>query len=225
MIENELVPLRSAISSLVSEQVSAIDMELGELNERQRQLGRLARAVASGAELGAQIREKEREIEPLEALVTEMTRATDFGEAESRLADGMNEYLRAINALKPGVWRHTDINVDMSRHGFKFRVGSRRWQSALGGTDSLYFLMAYHYGLLSLSDKSGFHYPGLAVLDMPAEFLGESVEDKENFIVQPFIDLLAQESFEGAQLIVTGASFSGLQGASRQELTKVHVSS
>jgi hypothetical protein len=36
---------------------------------------------------------------------------------------------------------------------------------------------------------------------------------------------LAQESFEGAQLIVTGASFSGLQGASRQELTKVHVSS
>jgi hypothetical protein len=113
----------------------------------------------------------------------------------------------------------------MSRHGFKFRVGSRRWQSALGGTDSLYFLMAYHYGLLSLSDKSGFHYPGLAVLDMPAEFLGESVEDKENFIVQPFIDLLAQESFEGAQLIVTGASFSGLQGASRQELTKVHVSS
>jgi hypothetical protein len=60
---------------------------------------------------------------------------------------------------------------------------------------------------------------------MPAEFLGESVEDKENFIVQPFIDLLAQESFEGAQLIVTGASFSGLQGASRQELTKVHVSS
>jgi hypothetical protein len=84
--------------------------------------------------------------------------------------------------------------------------------------------MAYHYGLLRLSDKAERHYPGLSVIDLPAEFSGEEVEDKENFIVQPFIDLLAQEEYRGAQLIITGASFKDLDGVHRLHLTTVHVS-
>jgi hypothetical protein len=83
--------------------------------------------------------------------------------------------------------------------------------------------MAYQYGLLSLSPVPSMHYPGLAIIDVPGEFLGEEVKDSENFIVQPFIDLLAQESFDGAQLIITGASFDGLQGVQVQRLTHVHV--
>jgi hypothetical protein len=223
MVENELAPMRNAVSSLVHEQLSAIDMALGGLNERQRQLGRLKRAVASGVELGAKIREKEKEIEPLEAKINELARATDFGDAEARLAEGMNEYLSAINVLKPGIWRHSPISVDISRYSFRILVGAKRWQSALGGTDSLYFLMAYHYGLLTLSDKEGCHYPGLSILDMPAEFAGESIEDKENFIVQPFIELLRRDQFQGAQVIITGASFAGLEGAARHRLVNVHV--
>lgn len=58
----------------------------------------------------------------------------------------------------------------------------------------------------------GCHYPGLTIVDVPGDFLGEAISDKENFIVQPFIDLLATEAFDGAQLIITGASFEGLQG-------------
>jgi len=223
MVENELAPMRNAVSSLIHEQLSAIDMALGELNERQRQLGRLKRAVASGTELGAKIREKEKEIEPLEAKINELARATDFGDAEARLAEGMNEYLSAINVLKPGIWRHSRISVDMSRYSFRILVGAKRWQSALGGTDSLYFLMAYHYELLTLGDKDGCHYPGLSLLDMPAEFAGESIEDKENFIVQPFIELLRRDQFRDAQVIITGASFAGLEGTARQRLLNVHV--
>ncbi len=83
--------------------------------------------------------------------------------------------------------------------------------------------MAYHYGLLSLGDKAGCHYPGLAIIDVPGEFSGEAIEDKENFIVQPFIDLLARKEFEGAQLIITGASFTGLAGVHYQRLHHVHV--
>jgi hypothetical protein len=83
--------------------------------------------------------------------------------------------------------------------------------------------MAYHYGLLSLSSKAGRHYPGLAVIDLPGEFSGEAVEDKENFIVQPFVELLGREEYEGAQLIMTGASFVGLEGAHFQRLTHVHA--
>lgn len=83
--------------------------------------------------------------------------------------------------------------------------------------------MAYQYGLLSLSPVADMHYPGLAIIDVPGEFSGEEVKDSENFIIQPFIDLLAQEAFDGAQLIITGASFAGLQGVHVQAQTRVHV--
>jgi hypothetical protein len=83
--------------------------------------------------------------------------------------------------------------------------------------------MAYHYGLLSLSDKPGMHYPGISIIDLPGDFLGESVEDKENFIVQPFIELLSTEPFEGAQVIITGAAFDGLTSVRRQTLREVYA--
>jgi hypothetical protein len=225
MIENELAPLRQAVASLANEELGAIDMALGELNERQRQIGRLKLAVASGSELSEQIRQIEKEIEPLEARVNEVARATDFDEAENRLAEGMNEYLAAISKLRPDIWPHTNASVSISRGSFGIRIGRGRWQTALGGTDSLYFLMAYHYGLLSLSNKDGCHYPGFTLIDMPAEFAGESIADKENFIVQPFIDLLKRNEYEGAQVIITGAAFEGLEGAAMQRLTTVHVAS
>ena len=83
--------------------------------------------------------------------------------------------------------------------------------------------MAYHYGLLTLSNQVSCHYPGISIIDVPGEFSGEAVEDKENFIVQPFIKLLEREEYSGAQLIMTGASFAGLKGARFQRLSHVYV--
>lgn len=223
MIESELAPAKLAISTFVQEEVSALDVALGELNERRRQLGRIAAALQIGQELEERIAKLMDEIRPLQAAVSEAARSTDFDSAASDLEDGMNEYLDAINKLKPGVWRHSPVALDISRGDFRFRIGKRRWHAALGGTDSLYFLMAYHYGLLSLSQKLQRHYPGLSIIDVPGEFAGEAVEDKENFIVQPFVDLLAREGYEGAQLIITGASFAGLQGVHRRHLHKVYI--
>jgi hypothetical protein len=45
------------------------------------------------------------------------------------------------------------------------------------------------------------------------EFSGEDIKDKENLILQPFTDLLKRDEFKGAQLIITGASFTGLEEA------------
>jgi len=84
--------------------------------------------------------------------------------------------------------------------------------------------MAYQFGLLTLSDKDGAHYPGLSIIDVPGEFSGEEIEDKENFIIQPFIDLVGLEKYLGTQVIITGASFKGLEDVNRQTLTTVHVS-
>lgn len=223
-VENELSPARLAVSALVQDDVSAIDVALGAASERQRQIGRIAVALGLGDELTKRIGEFERQIEPLEEKVNEAVRRIDFDAAAAHLEDGMNAYLNAINQLRPGIWRHNAVTIDVSRSSFNMRVGRRNWHQALGGTDQLYFLMAYHYGLLSLSAKAGCHYPGLSIIDVPGEFAGEAVEDKENFIVQPFIELLQQDPYQGAQLIITGASFTNLDGAHRQHLTHVHVS-
>ena len=223
MVENQLAPARQAIAALVQEAVSEVDMALGELNERERQLGRISAALEVGQELTDRIAAIEREIEPLQERVDEAMRATDFDAAASQLEDGMNAYLNAINLLRPGIWQHSPIAADVTRSGFTLRVGARRWQVALGGTDTLYFLMAYQYGLLTLSNKPNRHYPGLSIVDLPAEFSGEAVEDKENFIVQPFIELTTRDEYEGSQLIITGASFAGLDGPHRLHLSHVFV--
>lgn len=222
-IERELAPTKQAVSALVQEEISAIDVALGKASERERQVGRISAALELGDDLTKRVDEIEKKIEPLQEHVDEMARATDFDAAGTLLEDGMNAYLNAINVLRPGVWRHSPVRVDLTKSSFTIRVGARRWNAALGGTDTLYFLMAYHYGLLMLSDKVNSHYPGLAIIDVPGEFSGESIEDKENFIVQPFIDLLNQEQFYGTQLIMTGASFAGLENVQFQRLTHMHL--
>lgn len=222
-IENELAPARAALAALVQENVSAVDVALGRHSERQLQISRLKAALSTGEHLHQQVKDLEDLIDPLKERVEDTLLSADFETPAEWLAEGMNAYLARIAELKPGSWSHSPVSVVLGTRGFSFRVGSRRWSAALGGSDTLYFLMAYHYGLLSLSDKPGMHYPGLSIIDLPGDFLGESVEDKENFIVQPFIELLARESFAGAQVIITGAAFDGLAGVHRQTLRDVYV--
>ncbi|MGA3093337.1 MAG: hypothetical protein ABSD75_32490 [Terriglobales bacterium] len=221
--ENQLAPARNAVSAFVQSGVSAIDMTLGQLNERQRQLGRIHGALGIGTELTSQIRAIEKDIEPLQESVDEAVSRVDFRTAESMLSNGMNDYLKAIERMRPGAWRHNPVTVELSRYNFNIRVGTKRWDAALGGTDSLFFLMAYQYGLLTLSAQPGCHYPGISIIDLPGEFAGEAVEDKENFIVQPFIDLLASHQLAGAQTIITGAAFKDLQNVRHRVLHEVYV--
>ncbi|KQO76094.1 hypothetical protein [Rhizobium sp. Leaf262] len=222
-IDRELAPARSAVGALAQDEISKIDMTLGQLDERDQQLDRVTDALGVGLELTRQISELEKLIEPLEVSVAESTRAIDFDDAAEQLEVGMNAYLEALNQLQPQTWRHSPVRVELSGRSFRLLVGRRLWSKALGGTDSLYFLMSYHYGLLTLSTIEGRHYPGFAIIDVPGDFLGEKIGDKENFIVQPFIDLLGREEYAGAQLIITGASFDGLARAHFQRLNQVHV--
>ena len=222
-IEVELAPARRAVAAVAQADVSAIDMALGKVAERQRQMDRVVAALKFGNSLAEQVQALEDEIKPLQEKVDKATRSIDFDDAAQKLEDGMNAYLVALNMQRPDTWKHNVVEVDISKSSTSFRVGRKRWRGALGGTDSLYFLMAYQYGLLSLSPIADMHYPGLAIIDVPGEFSGEEVKDSENFIVQPFIDLLAQEAFKGTQLIITGASFAGLQGVHVQRQTRVHI--
>jgi hypothetical protein len=75
-----------------------------------------------------------------------------------------------------------------------------------------------------LSNKLDCHYPGFCIIDVPGEFSGEAIADKENFIVQPFVELMKQDDFSGVQLIMTGAAFENLAGAEFQRMTEIYLS-
>jgi hypothetical protein len=64
-------------------------------------------------------------------------------------------------------------------------------------------------------------FPGLLLIDCPAEIEGSTVADKENFVIEPFVDLVAQIGLKSCQVIAAGSSFAGLQGAKRVELNHV----
>ena len=75
---------------------------------------------------------------------------------------------------------------------------------------------------MSLAEKVSCHYPGLLVLDFPAELEdGSTVADKENFVLEPFVDLLSKPSFQSCQVIAAGAAFQNLEGATRIELNHI----
>jgi hypothetical protein len=132
----------------------------------------------------------------------------------------MNTYLNVINELKPNSWTQAPIDFVLRPRGFMVRVGRSDWQSKLGGTLTLFFLMAYHYALLRLVSKQGCHYPGLCILDFPAQLDGVTVTDSENFVLEPFQRLM-QQAPATTQLIAAGSSFDGLKQANRIEFSKV----
>lgn len=222
-IQNELRPARQAVSALVQDEVTAIDRALGEANEREAALSRVIRALAIEDDIHQAIASLEAQVEPIDDRLNNAKGTIDFDARADLIEDGMNAYLNAINEIRSAVWPHDKVSINLSASGFSMRVGRRNWSAVLGGTDSLYFIMAYHYGLLTLSSFEGCHYPGLSIIDVPGEFSGEEVGDKEDFIIQPFIDLLAREENVGSQVIISGASFSGLLGVNRKRLDHVYV--
>jgi hypothetical protein len=220
-LELELAPAKTAVSALVQQTVSAIDRKLGELSERLRQLQRIKGALELGEKLTRAIADKELEIAPLQEVVDASLDKVDFGAAADVLAEGITDYLNSINRVRPHTWKHSGVHLRLTQSQSKFRIGEKNWVNALGGTDQLYFLMGYHYGLLTLNSRPGVHYPGLAIIDTPGEFAGESIRDLENFIVEPFIELLSRDDMKDAQVIITGSAFQGLPAAHRVELATV----
>jgi hypothetical protein len=77
---------------------------------------------------------------------------------------------------------------------------------------------------LSLSNYKESHFPGFLVIDLPASLVdGSVIKDKENFIVEPFIQLLHREDMKDCQVIFTGQAFEGIDEVNRIEFSKIWV--
>lgn len=222
-VDQELRPIRIAVSAIANNAISQIDMALGEAHARRRQIDRINSAFELGEDLARQIEEKEKLKESLEEIVKNQKSSIDYDETAESLEAGINEYLSKIQKIRPDVWEHKGkVSVRLSSSSLQFKIGKQRWSKALGATDQLYFLLAYHYALLSLSTSHNSHYPGFLIIDIPGDLVGMKVSDLENFVVQPFVDLLDLDLYADAQVLITGSSYEGLEGVNQIALAHVH---
>jgi hypothetical protein len=221
-IETLIRPVQRAVAAILPPEISFLDTRSGQLQERLEQLERVRRTFAKREQLTERIGAIENSIALLEHRVREKGQVADLERASDWLSDGMNDYLNSINKRQPGAWPQDPVAVRLHDRTFDILVGKDKWKTKLGGTLSLYFLIAYHYGLLTLFRNPKCHYPGLVILDFPPVLEdGSSVRDKENFVLEPFVAMANKAEFVDSQIIAAGASFEGLEGAHRIELTRV----
>lgn len=216
-----LRPVRVAAAAILPPELGIADMSMGRLQEKRNQLARIKSSLGRREALAKQIKEIQAEIEALSGTVTEQTSGVDYQLLADRLSDGMNTYLNKLNKAHKNAWVVGDVAFQLGDRSFKIRVGKADWQTKLGGTLTLYFLLAYQYALMDLARFPESHFPGLLLIDFPAEVEGTTVADKENFAIEPFIDLLAQDGMQNCQMIAAGSSFAGLKGAKRVPLSHV----
>jgi hypothetical protein len=135
----------------------------------------------------------------------------------------MGKHLNALEASGRRFWTLPSVQPRIGEQRFDVTIGGDRWVTKLGGTMILYFLISYHYALFSLTRHASCNYPGLLIMDLPATLAdGTKIRDSENYIIEPFIDMISkQPEMANTQMIVTGSAFGGLAGANKIELTKV----
>jgi hypothetical protein len=221
-IENRLKPTRQTAATILPPDISIWNMEIGRLQERTRQLERIKLILEEHKNISTRIDSLKVKVENLKAKIQAESRKVNFETASEWLSDGMNTYLNALVALDKKLWTQEKITAKLREKDFVITVGGQDWSSQLGGTLILYFLLSYHYALLRLTKFEQCNYPGLAIIDLPATLEdGSTIRDKENFIVEPFINLLKQMEMEGTQFIITGAAFENLQGVNRIALKDI----
>ena len=221
-IQLDLLPSRSVAAAIMPPEISICDMEIGRLDERQQQLKRVEASLKKREDISVQINHIQKEIIELEGKVADQNSVIDFEKMADVFTDSINTYLNQIHRRKPKLWSQKSVAVDFRKRYFKFFVGERGWRSKLGGTATLIFLMSYHYGLISLTNRNNYNYPGLLVLDFPAVLDdGSTVRDKENFVLEPFVELLQEDNMSNVQIIAAGSSFKNLAGANRIELNEI----
>lgn len=223
-LEQLLKPTRSAVAAILPPELLTTDIETGRLQERLQQLERIKATLQRREKIADQILEIQKTLADLETAISAHNRQIDFERSGDTLADGMNTYLNYIKKTNPKSWTQAEVLFRLNDRKFNVKVGGNNWTSKLGGTLTLYFLISYHYALMSLVTHSQCNYPGFLLLDFPAELEdASSVADKENFVIEPFVTLLAQKEMGLAQVIAGGSSFENLEGANRIEFSKIWI--
>lgn len=219
-IEGQLSTVRSATASIISPDIAIDDMEIGGLQERVRQLSRVRNASEIGELLSGELEQIKKDIDELDMRVKHLMSMIDYSSANNAMNSGMAGYLTDLNANGRMLWNQPGrIRWKISPSNFSVTINDSNWATRLGGTLTLYFLIAYHYALMTLTNRTGCHYPGIVVLDLPATLDdGTAIADYENYSLLPLRQLMERQSELDLQVIVAGSSFEHLDSANLIEL-------
>jgi len=221
-ITDTLATLSRPITAAVHLNVSAIDVEIGRLQERVVHVERLRQLVHRRDELSRKLDELAGELNDLDAQIAKRRTSLALETSSDVFSDAMMDYLDVLNREGQDRWTQGAVGLELRSRGFSFTVAGSRWQRRLGGSLTLYFLLAYHFALLRLTGQQNRHYPGFAVLDLPATLEdGANVKDKENYILDPFSASMKKGKLRGCQLLAAGSAFENLRDAHRIELSTV----
>lgn len=92
----------------------------------------------------------------------------------------------------------------------------------VGATNTCYLLVACNYVLLAMTGDAGNLYPGLSVIDLPANMSDVKVmKDQENYLIEPFSRLLEQPRYKECQLVAVGHAYDNIPNANRIEFKNV----
>jgi hypothetical protein len=217
----QLGAVRQAIATVLPPDLTILDMERGRLEEKLSQLQRLHSVLALRDQMSIDIDQLLAEVAALDSQADAVAQTANFESAADELSYGMTTYLNQLTTLDKRAWTQGQVGIKLQERRWTITVGRSPWTRKLGGTMTLYFLLSYHYALLSLSNKPPYHYPGLVVLDLPPTLEEVHVRDQENYVVEPFVRLTTQSPYQDTQVIVTGAAFEGLAGVNRIDLHHV----
>ena len=217
-----LKPLRQAAAAVMPPELFLLDVEFGRSQEKTQQLSRIEAVLAKRETVAEDILRVQRELAALEASVQEKESNADLESLADHLRDGFLTYLNRITALNNNSWIGQSVSVRLSERWFRIKVGDSNWKTKLGATQKLYFLLAYHYALMDLVRFESSRFPGFLMLDFPAKVEdGTTIADKENVLLEPFVELLKKKEMTGCQIIAAGRSFKDLKDVRRIELTKI----
>lgn len=221
-LKSRLRPINIAVAAILPPDIGLIEQKIGGLEEQILQLDRIIEALKKRTDFSLQIRNIEKEIATLQSDLERLRGEVDFQSASDTITDSMNSYLNALNSGNQKRWTKGKVSLKLKDRSFDAFVAGDPWSTALGATSRVLFLLSYHYGLLSLSWKENFLYPGLVILDFPVQLAdGTSIADKENYLIEPFINLCTKADCKKVQFIAAGRAFEGLVDINRVELNHI----
>lgn len=218
--DRNLVPLRQSLSALVDERLSLIDSQRGRLEEKVENFKRLLSNFDYKDKLLAEIDRLNHEIAIFELDVEQIAGQINYETICATMEDGVMSFINQLKRLYPKIWPHGRVHFNIDDRKFSFKVGDVNW-TAISALNQEYFLIAYHYGLMSLSTKETLNFPGLLILDFPPQ-LGEDKKSQNalDYIVKPFISLCKKQK-QTTQVIFAGKTLSAMPKTNVNKLTEI----
>lgn len=194
--------------------LAIMDQERGKLDSELEQLDRIEQSLKRRTEMNTTIAALEDEVALLEAEAASNRNKINYGELSTILSDRMNDYLNAMHADELAQWQFGQIKVKLDERDLKVELDNEDWTKKAGGSVQYIVQLAYHYALLSLTKNGIYNYPGFLIIDFPPQFASaKDLGASENYLIEPFVSLCADQKMLGAQVIIAGRAFNNLQGA------------